>query len=466
MKTNILTSDQYEKLVQKEVGKIIGVLKKLADDQIVKELDVSEDEKGPSGDLVGSVNLRSKIFRKKIPKLGQYNIDLISRLQELSKFKKKLGREEILEHAIINHMVEAMYVTDLQGNIVIINESAKEILGYGSETNLLGQNVFSVIEWRDGDGQKIEKEDRPLTRVINKGKMVRVSFFDGWVGVSRQGKIFPVRMDVSPIRLSGKIIAVVVVFHDTTKEGRIDEIKSDFISIASHQLRTPLAVSTLHTEMLLAGHLGSLNQEQEEYVREINFYNKKMSELLDIFLSISKIEMDTFTMEVELLPLGSILDDIIREMLPDIDGQKITIIKNNFHYLSKVYADRGLIRIAFQNIISNAIKYTPVGGKIFIEIKKSGEHLLVKIKDTGIGISEKDKSRVFMKLYRGNNAKKIDSSGSGLGLYIAKSFIEKNQGEIWFDSQINVGTTFFVLLPTKAPTKNLIMNRKKLKKYI
>jgi len=346
-------------------------------------------------------------------------------------------------------MAEAMYVTDIYGNIIIINEIAKETLGYGLNENLIGKNVFTLIEWRDKAGQKIEKEERPVSLVVRENKMIRVSFSDGWNGVRKNGKTFPVRIYTSPVKLAGKIRAIVVVFHDATKERRIDEIKSDFISIASHQLRTPLAVSTLHTEMLLAGHIGELTAEQREYIEEIHFYNKKMAELLSVFLSVSKIEMDTFTMEFESLSVESILDDTVHELSVDVNEKRIKITKTYHSALPKVYADNRLLRIALQNIISNAVKYTPVGGKVFIETKKSGDNILIKIKDTGIGISEADKSRVFMKLYRGKNAKKADSIGTGLGLYIAKSFIDKSGGEIWFDSQINVGTTFFVLLPIK-----------------
>lgn len=455
LKKSNISSDQYQKLIQKDVEKVTIFLKNLVAGKVTKNLKVERGRKDFLRDLVKTANLQSKIFRREVPKLQQCNIALSSKVKELNQYQKKLERQEILEHTIINHMAESMYVTDVEGNIIIINEIAKETLGYGLSDNLIGKNVFDFIEWRDKNGHKVKKEDRPLSQVIENGGMVRVSFSDGWSGVRKNGKTFPVRIYASPVELSGKLKAMVVIFHDATKERRIDEIKSDFISIASHQLRTPLAVSTLHTEMLLAGHIGQLNKEQEEYVKEIHFYNKKMAELLNVFLSVSKIEMDTFTMELEPLSIESILDDTIHELSSDIDERRIKITKIYYkNPLPKIYADSSLLRVSLQNIISNAIKYSRVGGKIFIETKRSGGNVLVKVRDTGMGISEKDKSRVFMKLYRGKNAKKIDSIGTGLGLYIAKSFIEKNRGEIWFDSQINVGTTFFVLLPIKASPKN------------
>jgi two-component system sensor histidine kinase VicK len=364
--------------------------------------------------------------------------------------KNNQGREEILEHAIINHMAEAMFVTDLSGNIIIINEIAKETLGYDIEDDLFGKNVFTFIEWRDKNGEKVGIENNPVTRVIKSKEMLRITFSDGWSGVRKDGKAFPVRVYVSPVKLMNKVKAIVVVFHDATRERRIDEIKSDFISVASHQLRTPLAVSTLHAEMLLAGHAGELGEEQKEYIKEIQLYNKKMADLLNVFLSVSKIEMDTFTTSNEPLDVNEILEEVVRETGVEIIDKDIELSKQYFVKLPKVVGDRELLRASFQNILSNAVKYSNSKGKVFVETKISGTNVLVKIKDSGLGIPESDKSRVFMKLYRGKNVRKIDSKGTGLGLYIAKSFIEKMNGQIWFDSEENAGTTFFISLPVEV----------------
>ena len=444
---HIVTLDQYQQAVQEKIDKVIVALKKINSGQSIEELKIKEGEKSLFRGLFDEINKHSKIFNTKIPELQKCHLELDNSLTELSKFKKNFGREEILEHAIINHMADAMFVTDLSGKIMIINETAKETLGYGLDKKIIGEDVFSLVEWKDKKGNSVSREDNPVTRAIEKGEMIRVTFPDGWNGVRMNGSLFPVRINASPVKVQDEIKAIVLVFHDASRERRIDEIKSDFISIASHQLRTPLAVSTLHAEMLLAGHVGELNEEQREYVEEINFYNKKMAELLTVFLSVSKIEMDTFTLEREPLEMESILEDITRELSAKITERELELEKIYYRKLPKVCGDKGLLRVAFQNIIANAIKYTPVGGKVTIETKLTGDNILVKVTDTGMGIEESDKSRVFMKLYRGKSAKKTDSEGTGLGLYIAKSFIEKNGGQIWFESKEKLGTTFYISLP-------------------
>lgn len=455
----VVTSDQYKNFVEEEIKKVIKALRSLSDGQNIKEFKIVKNKKSPFTDLFKTMNHHSRIFQEKIPKLNRCNLDLASSVKELNRFKKDLEREEILEHTIIKYMAEAMFVTDLNGNIIIINEIAKKILGYNID--LVGKNVFKFDGLCGKDGKKISAEEHPLNKVIKSQKMIRVSFSDGWTCRRKNGTIFPIRIYVYPVKTARDVKAIVVIFHDATKERRIDEIKSDFISVASHQLRTPLAVSTLHTEMLLAGHAGELNPEQREYVNEIYFYNKKMADLLGVFLSVSKIEMDTFTTDIEPVFVEEILDDTLRELAVNITKRRVQVSKIYFKHLPKVLVDKSLLRVAFQNIIANAIKYNVVKGKVTIETKLIGNQVLVEIRDTGLGIAEADKSRVFLKLYRGNNAKRNDSEGTGLGLYIAKYFIEKIGGKIWFESQEGVGTTFFVSLPISEKIKNNFVSRSK-----
>lgn len=394
-----------------------------------------------------SLTLKDYLRSKKL------NESLTKRVKQLEVELHSVERQKHVEDTVISNIAEGLMVIDNNNRVTIINNRGKEMLGYGRTESLCGKEYDKLFYLEDKKGEIIDKEDDPIQRSFATGKMVEVVFVDDLYVVGTKDRKFSVRLYVSPVKIKGEVKRVVVIFHDSSKEKRIDEIKSDFISIASHQLRTPLAVSSLHTEMLLAGHAGELTDEQKEYLDEINFYNRKMADLLNIFLSVSKIELDTLNVNLQDVDLERMVDETVRELDVPLKKKNITLIKDYARAIHHIRTDEGLLRISVYNLISNAIKYTPERGTITVSLRKEGGDILIKVSDTGCGIIEGEKSRVFTKLYRGTNVKKEGSDGTGLGLYIAKSFIERCGGQIWFDSKEDVGTTFFVSLPARSVDK-------------
>jgi signal transduction histidine kinase len=245
-----------------------------------------------------------------------------------------------------------------------------------------------------------------------------------------------------------------MVFRDISREWDIDRSKTEFVSLASHQLRTPLSTISWYAEMLLAGDAGDLNKEQEDYLKEIYNGNKRMVELVNSLLNVSRIELGTLAIETEPTDLNKECESLLKELLPSITKKQIVLEKNIAENIPVIPADPKLVRIIFQNLLTNAIKYTPAHGKITIEISKNDKDILLRVSDNGFGIPKNQQSKVFSKLFRADNAREKETEGTGLGLYIVKLVVEAANGKIWFESEENKGTTFYVTIPAAGMKKH------------
>ena len=198
--------------------------------------------------------------------------------------------------------------------------------------------------------------------------------------------------------------------------------------------------------MLLNGDAGETNATQKEYLNEIYKGNKRMVSLVNALLNASRIELGTFGVEPEPSDIIAISKDVIEELTPLIKEKQVYVVED-YEEMPEILLDPKLTRIIFQNLLTNAIKYTGGRGKITISIKKDSDNLTVSVADTGFGIPLKQQEKIFSKLFRADNVKALDAEGSGLGLYIVKSIVEESNGKIWFESEEDKGTTFHVALP-------------------
>ncbi|MFH0892021.1 MAG: HAMP domain-containing sensor histidine kinase [Candidatus Falkowbacteria bacterium] len=261
------------------------------------------------------------------------------------------------------------------------------------------------------------------------------------------------------------------VAQDVTKHREIAQAKTDFVAIASHQLRTPLSIVKWYVDYVVSGDAGELNPEQAKYLREVYRNNERLIDLVNALLDVSRIDLGTFSIEPEPTDLIGRAEGALKKFLPEIESKKINLEKE-YDSLPEINLDPRLTKIVFENILSNAVKYTPEKGTIRVTIKKTEHQALIKISDTGCGIPRSEQPKIFTKLFRAENAKKMESSGTGLGLYIAKAVIEKSGGKIWFQSpslelllnkpnpsrpidQENKGTTFFITIPLRGMKKKV-----------
>lgn len=229
----------------------------------------------------------------------------------------------------------------------------------------------------------------------------------------------------------------------------LDQLKSEFVTVAAHQLRTPLSGIKWALKAVVSGELGPLNTEQRAYLLKAYEANDRVIGLLRDMLLADQIEVGRLVSSEIPVKLGDLLDTLILEARNNAQAKQVTIdFEPPQGTYGRVSIDPKNMRIAFENLIENAIKYTKTGGRITIVVEPKESSILVKISDTGIGIPQDAQQKVFSRFFRAQNAVREVTDGSGLGLFIVQRIVEKNHGRIWFESTEGTGTTFFVELPT------------------
>jgi signal transduction histidine kinase len=267
----------------------------------------------------------------------------------------------------------------------------------------------------------------------------------------KNGEEYDALASISPIiGENGLVRFFVGIERDITKLKEVDRAKTEFVSLASHQLRTPLTAIKWNAEIVLEEELSS---EVKEYVTQIYQSNERMIDLVNALLNVSRIDMGTFAIDPKEFNPLELVESVIGELEFEIVSKKLKIKKNFNAEINSINTDQKLLRIIVQNLLSNAIKYTNEKGKVAIEIKKDGDCLNFSVSDSGIGIPKKQQARIFSKLFRAENAVESVSDGTGLGLYVTKAVVEQLGGKINFKSIEKKGTTFFFSLPIKGIKK-------------
>ena len=227
--------------------------------------------------------------------------------------------------------------------------------------------------------------------------------------------------------------------------------KSDLISISAHQLRTSLSAMKWILKMFLDGDFGALTAEQINFMKKAFESDDRMIRLVNEMLSINHAEDTLDSMHPEPTDLVKLLDEVVFDFTGESykKGIELIFLKPD-HPLKNIIVDEEKMRVVFQNMIENAIKYSNKGGHVFVNIGEKDNSIEVSVRDTGIGIDIEDQKTIFEKFFRAANAKKQDSVGSGLGLYTTQRIVERHKGKIWFESTSGVGTTFSVQIPFSA----------------
>ena len=374
--------------------------------------------------------------------------------------KKVLKRTKDLEQikskyeAILTSIGDGLVVVGKEGKIEYINKSFEEMLGWKSH-EILGKSMVEVVPRIDSHGVEVHFKERILTQVLS-GKKFVANLSNSFTYIKKDKTQFPASSIIAPVVLNSKIVGAVEVFRDITKEKEVDKAKTEFVSLASHQLRTPLSTVSWYSEMLLAGDVGEVTPEQKKYLEEIYRGNQRMVDLVNTLLDVSRIEMGTFIVESKLTDTVNLAQEVISEYRLQIKDKRIKFTSSFEKKIPLIRADPKILRMFMQNLLSNAIKYTPEGGRVEISILLTKDNtILFKIADTGYGIPENQKDKIFTKLFRADNVLGKDTEGTGLGLYIAKSIVEQSGGKIRFESSENKGTTFFVTLPLQKQRKKV-----------
>ena len=244
-------------------------------------------------------------------------------------------------------------------------------------------------------------------------------------------------------------IIAVIITHSFERLAEASRMKSEFISVVSHQLRSPLSNLRWAIELLMSGRLGKIEEKQTEYFRILKENSGRMQELVSDLLTVSRIETATLPLKKKEIFLPDLINKLISEFEPFAKASNVEIEFKSQKDLPKVLADPSQIRLVVENLLDNAIRYIKDKGKAEIRLEKKGKNLYFEIKDNGVGIPKEDQKYIFQKFFRSENILRYQTQGSGLGLYITKAIVERSGGKIGFKSQEGVGSTFWFTLPTK-----------------
>lgn len=372
---------------------------------------------------------------------------LESRTHELEEAQAKV-EEEIQNvkkfQKAVDASTEAVVITDPLGAIIYVNPAWTKLNGY-TDTEAMGRNlrilksektkpeIFSALWEKISAGLPFVTED-----LFNKRK---------------NGTEYQAGLSVFPVREGAQTLFYVAICQDITQRKEVDRAKTEFVSLASHQLRTPLSAIRWYSEMLMSKYVGQLNEKQMQYLKEIYQGNLRMIALVNALLNVSRIDLGTFAVEPEPMSLTETCNSVLAELAPQISqkGQTITTIYDTAP--STYLGDPKLMRIIFQNFLSNSVKYTQEGGHIEVEIAARPPDLYIRVSDNGYGIPKQQQGKMFEKLFRADNVRQKDTEGTGLGMYIIKAIVDSSGGKIWFESEENKGTTFHVLLPLSGMPK-------------
>ncbi len=355
--------------------------------------------------------------------------------------------QNINEHkqdkAILESLGEGVIVTDHLGKIMMINPKALELIGVNKDSELIGKQLLESVKVLDSKGVMIPAETRfNSTNSTNRASVSNIYFY-----VRKDGSKFPAVSTITPVKVDNNLAGTVEIFRDISKEQAFEKTKNEFLSLVSHELRTPLTIANWYAEAYFKS-IDSIDlAKQKEYVGEIRKALEHVNEIVGAILQISQIELGKIKLEKTNLDIVALTGEIVHGFILE-SQQSGLLIKTDFGGPSlRCLVSKNLFTIVLNNLISNAIKYSKSNGEINIKINLEKDSLVMEVKDHGCGIPEIDQEKIFTKLFRAENAKELKVSGTGLGLYITKLFLEQVKGEIWFSSIENEGTTFYVKIP-------------------
>jgi len=329
-------------------------------------------------------------------------------------------------------------VVDSRGIVDSMNVASARF--FHVELNALeGIDIFSFIEAEDDNDKASRipdfyKQEKNVNEVVT--QMRRPD------GVCRY-----VLLSLYPFRDGDGRKRGLLTLVDITKQRKIDKAKTEFVSLASHQLRTPISSMKWNLELLETAMKDSLDENQQQYIEKMNHSIERMDMLVADFLNVSKLELGTLKPEYTQVDLVAFVTSITDEYQSPAKKKNVRIDVNWSEISGIVITDAHLLHMIVSNLIGNAVKYTPENGIVRVEARYDIDHVIFTITDNGIGIPEDEQEMIFTKLYRASNAKSEVIEGTGLGLYVVKEAVQVLGGKINFTSNPGKGTTFTVVLP-------------------
>lgn len=363
--------------------------------------------------------------------------------EEIAERTADLQRQYKLDRAILESIRYGVLAVDDRGIVTQSNPAATGMLGADAD----GKGIEDILALRAHHGLPLEGE-HPVLSCLRTGKDFRATPSLRLSIERADKKILPIALSVAPLSDDGRVFGALVVFQDVTEERHLDYLKSEFITLASHQLRTPLSAIRWYAELLEDSKEG-FTEEQLSYVTEIDHSVRRMTALLGSLLHAARMEDERLHPQLHAINLTSLVADTVRDTQEIFEGSAIRYTLDVPKEPVQVLTDPVLLRVVMQNLLGNALKYSPKGSEVAIAVRREGDRAVLTVADAGLGIPESEQDRIFEKFFRAQNVRKIDTDGNGLGLYISKSIVDRLGGTLSFVSEENKGTTFTVSLPVE-----------------
>lgn len=356
--------------------------------------------------------------------------------------KKQITYDKERTEMVLSHVADGLIMVDENGKILMMNDAAETIFGkrllekagrpvtegLGEEHMVaLSKDLSSVM--KDGMEKEIEVDGADETRHVLKSSTALVHNKDG------------------------KVVGMISVLSDITKQRELDRLKRDFVSHVTHELRTPLVAVKQAVTIVLDKTAGSINEQQERMLEVVKRNIERLSKFINDILDVQKIEAGKFTIDREAIAIKEPVNDVVQSLTPWANSKEIALYASVPEDLPDAYADADRVIQILSNLVGNAVKFTPKGGKVIINVIPPGikgeisQPLKLSVIDTGRGIAKDDIDRIFEKFEQAGGRDATDVRGSGLGLSIVKSLVEMHGGKIWVESQPGAGSKFTFTLP-------------------
>jgi PAS domain S-box-containing protein len=384
----------------------------------------------------GKMNTRAEI--RSNDEIGDLAENFNKMAEEIQARTKKLSEGLGRLQSLVESVKLGVVMVDLNLNVILSNSAANKMLGMPAD---------GMISFNDLSGKVKGSVDisQALSYYVNTGTPLNIQ------EVLIDDKFF--RLFMSPVRdITDKIfIGAVVIMEDITEQKKLDKMRTEIVSITSHQLRTPSTIIKGNLEMLANPQVGELNGSQKELLDDTRMGNERMISLINDLMDVAKIDEGKFKLEVKPAQLEDLVSKVVKILMPLAKERNVILDYNHPQSpLPPVMVNAGRVEQIIQNISDNALKYSSgrQDGRVVVSIIEGAKFLEFVVKDNGIGIPEGEQGKIFERFSRGSNSTKLDpGGGSGLGLYIAKAVVEQGGGRIWFESKENEGTTFHATFP-------------------
>ena len=406
---------------------------------------------------------RSIFTRNELETVDMAASDLTKRFREAHDHLEELVRERTEDlrkelaskAAILESMDIGLLVTDERGRITFINDLGASLTGWNVEA-ANGSAAAQVLKITDAEGKEIDRSAHPTDVAIATKTKWNPKADPKFSLIRKDGRSMPLHIGATPILRGQKVLGCIVVFQDMTEERRIDHMKTEFIALVSHQLRTPLSSIGWYAEMLLSKDAGPITDEQKQYLEEVSSSNARMVRLVNALLNVSKLELGKPDLNAEAMDCAKIAKSVGDSFNMQLQKKSMTLSSacNNMDGI-ELKTDTSLVELILENLVSNAVRYGTEGSVVSVLIEGTADKKLVKVNvaNEGIGIPAEQMQYIGKKLFRGTNARLLDTDGNGLGLYISNLAAESLGGTLTFESMEGKSTTFTLTLPAKNSGK-------------